>query len=116
MIRATLLPVSFDSLIALSLSPPLPSIATLPLVILPIGAFLRTARRAQTSSNGPSPPTSPTLCVGMKVPDSSLVFADFDVVVDDDGEDDEDPHGEDTHSGDGFRNQARQNRPSTAED
>jgi len=43
----------------------------------------------------------------------ALVFADFDVVVDDDGEDNEDPHGEDTHSGDGFRNQARQNRPST---
>ena len=62
------------------------------------------------------PPDADCYCVGTTVPNSGLVFADFDVVVDDDGEDDEDPHREDTHSGDGFRNQARQNRPSTAED
>jgi hypothetical protein len=45
-----------------------------------------------------------------------LVFAASDVVVDNYGEDYKDPHGEDAHSRDGFRNQARQNRPSTAQD
>jgi hypothetical protein len=46
----------------------------------------------------------------------SVVSADLDVVVNNDGKNDEDPHGEYTHSRDGFHNQARQNRPSTAED
>ena len=40
----------------------------------------------------------------LSVPDPDLSFADFDVVVDDDGEDHKDSHGEDAHSGDGFRN------------
>src|SRR5580658_5014963 len=48
--------------------------------------------------------------------DPALSFAEFDVVVDDDGEDHEDPHGEDAHSWDGFGNQAWQDHPSTAED
>ena len=43
-----------------------------------------------------------------------LVFAGFDVVVDDQREDYKYPYGEDAHSGDGFCNQARQNHPSTA--
>ena len=45
-----------------------------------------------------------------------LVFAASDVVVDNYGEDYKDPHGEHAHSRDGFRNQARQNRPSAAQD
>jgi hypothetical protein len=52
----------------------------------------------------------------MTVPNPRLAFADFDVVVNDDGEDHQDPYGEHAHSGNGFCNQARQNRPSTAED
>jgi len=48
--------------------------------------------------------------------DPGLVFASFDVVVDDQREDYKYPHGEDAHSGDGFRNQTRQNHPSTAQD
>jgi hypothetical protein len=39
------------------------------------------------------PPDADCYCVGTTVPNSSLAFADFDVVIDDDGEDDEDPHG-----------------------
>jgi hypothetical protein len=54
-------------------------------------------------------------CGGLTLPSPGLASADFDVVVNHDGEDHKDPHGEDTHSGDGFRNQARQDRPSTAE-
>jgi len=63
-----------------------------------------------------NPPDVDWSRVGTTVPNSGLVFADFDVVVDDDGKYDEDPHGENTHSRDGFRDQAWQNRPSTAED
>jgi hypothetical protein len=53
---------------------------------------------------------------GLRDSDPELVFAGFDVVVDDQREDYKYPHGKNAHSGDGFRNQARQNHPSTAED
>ena len=46
----------------------------------------------------------------------SLVFASFDIVVNDQGEHHENPHGEDAHSGDGFCDKTRQDHPSTAED
>lgn len=59
---------------------------------------------------------APPSCGGMTITNPGLVFADFDVVVDDDGEDHKDPRGEDAHPRNGFRNQARQNRPSTSED
>ena len=52
----------------------------------------------------------------LRLPNPDLTFADFDVVVGDDGEDHKNPDGEDTHSRNCFRNQAGQYRPSTAED
>jgi hypothetical protein len=55
-------------------------------------------------------------CGGLTVANAGLAFADFDVVVNNDGQDHKDPYGEDAHSRDSFRNQARQNRPSAAED
>jgi hypothetical protein len=52
----------------------------------------------------------------MAVSNARLVFAGFDVVVDDHGENHKNPHWEDAHSRNRFRNQARQNCPSTAKD
>ena len=51
---------------------------------------------------------------GLDGADLGLVFASFYVVIDDQREDHKNPHREDAHSGDSFRNQARQERPSTA--
>jgi hypothetical protein len=60
-------------------------------------------------------PSSLGYCVGLPIPIPSLVFAGFDVVVGNYGEDYKNPHREGAHSGDGFRDQARQKHPSTAE-
>lgn len=53
---------------------------------------------------------------GLPIPVPSLVFAASDVVIGHYGEDYKNPHREGAHSGDGFRDQARQKHPSTAED
>jgi len=45
-----------------------------------------------------------------------LAFAELDVIVNGNGDDDENPYRKDSHSGDGFRDQAWQNCPSTTED
>ncbi len=47
---------------------------------------------------------------------AELAFAGFDVVINGDGNNDENPHWENAHSGDRLCDQTRQNRPSTAED
>ena len=57
---------------------------------------------------------SPKLCTVALVALRELVRAAFDVVVESNREDYEDPHGKDAHSGDGFGDQTGQNRPSTA--
>jgi hypothetical protein len=51
----------------------------------------------------------------MAVSNARLVFAGFDIVVNNHGENHKDPYGEDAHSRNRLRNQARQNCPSTAE-